>query len=145
MNYRVGGDYGARAEFGYNLEEISESVNMDGVVTRIIPEAYNGYLLDGDEPWVDSPHIDKYPIIYTKVIQYSDVKLKEDCSGNDIENGFETLEELREELVRLSKLEFENEIDVPEITYTSTALKLVLESIPQNSSISCALVKVFFG
>lgn len=147
MNYRVGGDYGARAEFGYNLEEISESVNMDGVVTRIIPEAYNGYLLDGDEPWVDSPHIDKYPIIYTKVIQYSDVKLKEDCSGNDIENGFETLEELREELVRLSKLEFENEIDVPEITYKVkiASLENTLEyedvkelvSIGLGDSVSC--------
>lgn len=117
MNDRVGGDYGARAEFGYNLEEISESINMDGVVTRIIPESYNGYLLEGDEPWVDSPHIDKYPVIYTKVIQYSNVKLKEDCSGDDIENGFENLEELRKELVRLSKLEFANGIDVPEITY----------------------------
>lgn len=117
MNDRVGGDYGARAEFGYNLEEISESINMDGVVTRIIPESYNGYLLEGDEPWVDSPRIDKYPVIYTKVIQYSNVKLKEDCSGDDIENGFENLEELRKELVRLSKLEFANGIDVPEITY----------------------------
>lgn len=117
MNDRVGGDYGARAEFGYNLEEISESVNMDGVVTRIIPESYNGYLLEGTEPWVDSPHSDKYPIIYTKVIQYSDVKLKEDCSGDDVENGFETMEDLRKELVRRSELEFENGIDVPEITY----------------------------
>lgn len=117
MNYRIGGDYGARAEFGYNLEEISESVNMDEVVTRIIPESYNGYLLAGETPWVDSPHIDKYPIVYTKVIQYSDVKMKEDCSGNDTENGFETLEELREELVTRAKLEFENGIDVPEISY----------------------------
>ncbi len=117
MNYRVGGDYGARAEFGYNLEEISESVNMDGVVTRIIPEAYNGYLLEGKEPWVDSPHIEKYPVVYTKVIQYPDVKLKEDCSGDDIEKGFETLEELQKELIRLAELEFENGIDVPEITY----------------------------
>lgn len=117
MNHRVGGDYGARAEFGYNLEEISESVNMDEVVTRIIPESYNGYLLEGDEPWVDSPNIDKYPVIHTKVIQYSDVKLKEDCSGDDVENGFSTLEELRDELVRLSKLEFDNGIDVPKIIY----------------------------
>ena len=57
INQHVGGDYGVRAEFGYNLEGIEEHVDMSEVVTRIIPVAYNGHTLDGDSPWVDSPRI----------------------------------------------------------------------------------------
>lgn len=71
------------AAFGYNLQGITERVRFDDVVTRIIPEAYNGYMLEGERPWVDSPNIKKYPIVYTKVVQYSEIKLQEDCTGED--------------------------------------------------------------
>lgn len=117
MNHQCGGDFGARAEFGFNMESIKESVNMEEVVTRIIPESYNGYTLEGDTPWIDSPNIEKYPIIYTKVVQYSDVKLKADCSGDDIEEGFETIEEVRAELKRRARKDFEEGADVPKISY----------------------------
>lgn len=116
INRRYGSDKAAKASFGNNLESITETVNMENVVTRIIPMAYNGYMLEGDTPWVDSPNIGKYELIYTKVIEFNDVKLQEDVSGED-ETGFKDLEALREELKHRAKQEFENGIDLPEVTY----------------------------
>ena len=86
INRRYGSDKGAKASFGNNLESITETVNMENVVTRIIPMAYNGYMMEGDTPWVDSPNIGKYELIYTKVIEFNDVKLQE-----YVDNGFKEL------------------------------------------------------
>ena len=122
VNNRAGGDYGARAEFGYNMTGVSENVSYDNVVTRIIPQAYNGYMLDGKEPWVDSPNINKYPITFAKIIEYSDVKLQEDCS--DDEEGFANLDELRNELIRRAKLDFESGIDKPDVSYDVSIVDL---------------------
>lgn len=116
MNKKYGSDKGAKAIFGNNLQSISETVNMDGVVTRIIPMAYNGYMLEGDKPWVDSPNIGKYEIIYTKVIEYSDVKLQEDVSDEN-EKGYADLTMLRAELKRRAQQDFDNGIDLPAVTY----------------------------
>ena len=116
VNKRAGGDYGARVAFGYNLQGIKEHVNFDSVITRIIPEAYNGYMLEGEKPWVDSPNIKKYPIVHTRVVQYSDIKLQEDCTGED-EKGYKTLEELRTALIEKAKQDFDNGVDRPEVSY----------------------------
>lgn len=116
MNKKYGSDRGAKATFGNNLQSITETVNMDQVVTRIIPMAYNGYMLEGDKPWVDSPNIGKYELIYTKVIEYSDVKLQEDVSDEN-EKGYGDLSTLRAELKRRAQQDFDNGIDLPAITY----------------------------
>lgn len=126
VNEKIGTDNGARAEFGYNLTGIKEHIDMTEVATRLIPTAYNGYTLPDNET-VDSININKYPIIYTKVINYDDIKLKEDASENDEENGItvcDNLEELYEELRKRAKLEFENGIDVPLIDYEVDMLDL---------------------
>lgn len=78
--------------------------------------AYNGYMLEGDKPWVDSPNIGKYEIIYTKVIEYSDVKLQEDVSDEN-EKGYADLTMLRAELKRRAQQDFDNGIDLPAVTY----------------------------
>ncbi|GLG06223.1 phage tail spike protein [Sellimonas catena] len=116
INEKLGSDNGARAEFGFNCKEIEEDIDMSDVVTRIIPVAYNGYTLEGETPWVDSPYIGNYPIIYKKKIEFKDVKLKEDA-GED-EQGFETLAELREELIRLCKEQFQQGVDKPKCNYS---------------------------
>ncbi len=123
INERVGGDYGARAEFGYNLEGIKEHVDMSNVVTRIIPVAYNGYTLDGNTPWVDSPNIKKYQKVYTRTMEFSDIKLKEDStklkedSTEDDENACNTLEELRRRLIEECQKQYAAGVDLPEVTY----------------------------
>lgn len=126
VNEKIGTDNGARAEFGYNLTGIKEHIDMTEVATRLIPTSYNGYTLPDNEV-IDSVNIDKYPIIYTKIINYDDIKLKEDASENDEENGItvcDNLEELYEELRKRAKLEFENGIDVPLIDYEVNMLDL---------------------
>ena len=57
---KLAADNGVRVEFGYNLNEIEEDVNIEEVVTRIIPVGYDGIMLEGNAPWVDSPLINKY-------------------------------------------------------------------------------------
>lgn len=116
VNEKIGSDKGARAEFGFNCKEIEEDIDMSDVVTRIIPVAYNGYTLEGETPWVDSPYIGNYPIIYKKKMEFKEVKLKEDA-GED-EQGFETLVELREELIRLCKEQFQQGVDRPKCNYS---------------------------
>lgn len=123
INQRVGGNYGARTEFGYNLEGIKEHVDMSSVVTRIIPVAYNGYTLEGKAPWVDSPNIKKYQKIYTRTIEFSEVKLKEDSTDDD-ENACNTLEELRNRLIEECQKQYAAGIDLPEITYEVDVISL---------------------
>ncbi len=145
INEKCGNDYGVRAEFGRNLNSIEETVDMDEVITRIIPMAYNGYMLNGSKPWIDSPNINKYPIVYTKLVKFEDVKLLEDCEEG--EEGFESLGELRTELVRQCNAMFQNGCDVPKCNYVVDMLDLskteeykdyeILETVLLGDTIYC--------
>lgn len=115
INDRLGGDYGACAEFGQNMTGIEADISIDDVVTRIIPVSYNGHTLEGEEPWIDSPLIGSYANPRAAVIKFEDVKLLEDCQEG--EEGFSTLELLREELKRRCTKEYENGLDKPKVNY----------------------------
>lgn len=115
INDRLGGDYGACAEFGRNMTGIEADISIDDVVTRIIPVSYNGHTLEGEEPWIDSPIIGNYANPRVAVIKFEDVKLLEDCQEG--EEGFSTLELLREELKRRCTKEYENGLDKPKVNY----------------------------
>ena len=115
INDRLGGDYGACAEFGRNMTGIEADISIDDVVTRIIPVSYNGHTLEGEEPWIDSPLIGSYANPRAAVIKFEDVKLLEDCQEG--EEGFSTLELLREELKRRCAKEYENGLDKPKVNY----------------------------
>ena len=121
INDRIGADNGVRVEFGYNLNEIEEDVNIEEVVTRIIPVGYDGIMLDGETPWVDSPLINKYTQPKMRVIEFSDVKVKE---SSDDEEGFDTIEEARAELIRQCNLLYENDIDKPTVNYKIDMINL---------------------
>lgn len=145
INQRVGGDYGVRAEFGYNLEGIEEHVDMSEVITRIIPVAYNGHTLDGVSPWVDSPRINNYAKIYTKEIYFDDVKMIEDASED--EEGCLTLEELWHKLIIRCNELFVQGIDLPKISYDVNMVSLegteeykeyeVLEKVGLGDTVHC--------
>ncbi len=115
INDRLGGDYGACAEFGRNMTGIEADISIDDVVTRIIPVSYNGHTLEGEKPWIDSPLIGSYANPRAAVIKFEDVKLLEDCQEG--EEGFSTLELLREELKRRCTKEYENGLDKPKVNY----------------------------
>lgn len=120
INKRIGSDKGARCEFGYNLKSVQEVVNTENLITRIYPQAYNGYVLPNEE-CVDSPFINNYPDVYWSFIQFDDVKLKEDAQEDDASNGItvcDTLEDLYKVLRKRATDYFtENNCDVPNITY----------------------------
>lgn len=112
VNDKIGSDNGVEILYGKNIENISKNVDMTSVITRIVPIGYNGLRLTGKTPWVDSPLINKYPIINEQVIEFSNVKVKE----NENDDGFATEEDARKELIRLSKLMFsEQNIDTPSV------------------------------
>lgn len=140
MNRRIGSDYGAHVRFGLNMTHIAEKVNMEKVATRIIPMAYNGYMLEGDKPWVDSPNLNKYEIVYTKIIKYDDVKMKEDAREG--EEGCESLAKLREVLKKKVQEEYKNGIDLPEVSYDVDVV--ALENAEEYKDIK-DLVSVGFG
>lgn len=120
INKRIGSDKGARCEFGYNLKSVQEVVNTENLITRIYPQAYNGYTLPNEE-CIDSPYINNYPDVYWSFIQFDDVKLKEDAQEDDASNGItvcDTLEDLYKVLrKRATNYFIENNCDVPNITY----------------------------
>lgn len=119
VNNRLGADNGLGVEFGFNLTGLQEQVDMSNVVTRIIPKAFNGYILPDNEV-VDSPLINNYPVVYTRVIEYQDVKLAEDATEEDEDNGTiicATMEELYAALRTKANAEYDAGIDLPNITY----------------------------
>lgn len=116
INDHIGHDSGVSVEYQKNLTGIEANVDLNPVVTRIIPLGYDGLMLDGKTPWVDSPLIDKYVKVHPQVIEYSDVKVKDDPEDPD-EEGFASTAEAQAELRRLATLEYEeNEIDKPTMT-----------------------------
>ena len=121
INDRIGADNGVRVEFGYNLNEIEEDVNIEEVVTRIIPVGYDGIMLEGNTPWVDSPLINKYTQPKMRVLEFPDIKVKE---SSDDEEGFDTIEEARAELIKQCNLLFDNGIDKPVINYKIDMINL---------------------
>lgn len=115
INQRAGADRGLQVRYGRNLEAITEDINREDIITRIIPVAFNGYTLEGEEPWVDSLLIDQYPVIYVKVVEFKDVKLTADASGSD-EETYDTMQELRAALVQKAEDMYAAGFDKPEVS-----------------------------
>ena len=144
INDKIGSDNGVRVELGYNLNEIEEDINIEEVATRIIPTGYNGIMLDGSTPWVDSPLINKYTKPKMRVINFDDVKVKE--SETD-EEGFNTIEEARQELLKRCNKLYEEGIDKPSVNYkidminlaNTTAYKdyIKLVTVNEGDTVTC--------
>ena len=121
INDRIGSDNGLRVEFGYNLEEVEQDINIEEVVTRIIPIGFNGIMLEGDTPWIDSPLINKYTHPKSRVIEFSDVKVKE---KEEDQEGFNTIEEARAELIKRCNKMFDEGIDKPLVNYKISMINI---------------------
>lgn len=121
INEKAGGDYGVQVMYGKNIvkDGFSEMVDMSEVATRIVPKSYNGYMIEGDTPWVDSPLIEKYPTIHYRTMKFEDVKMREDTQEDDEENGVticDTQEQLEEALKKKCREQFELDVDKPKVT-----------------------------
>lgn len=119
INERIGGNYGVEIRYGKNMDGLSYTVDMSDVVTRIIPVAYNGRMMSGNAPWVDSPNINKYAKKYIREVKFDDVKLYEDVRGETEENEdtiCQTQEELDSVLKERCEEMYDSGADTPDVT-----------------------------
>lgn len=118
INNRVGTNRGFQVRSSKNLLGFEAETNVDSVVTRIKPKGFDGITIDG---YVDSPLINNYSRIYTKVIKYEDIKIK----GENSDEGYDTLAEAQAELIRRATEEYtKNHIDEIQATYRISFLDL---------------------
>jgi phage minor structural protein len=119
---RLGMDAGAKCMVGYNCTAIKSDIDTTDVCTRIIPKAYNGHMLEGDEPWVDSPLIENYRTVRPKVITFENIKLAEDAQEGDTDDPNITVcgskFDLRNALIDACKKEFKAGVDLPKCNYS---------------------------
>ncbi len=148
---KLGSDRGVSLLYGKNIpiDGLVEEVDMSDLVTRIIPQAYNGYMLEGQNPWVDSPLVNRYPKVRTKVIEFSDIKLKVDAQEEEEEGVIicETIADVRLELIKRCQKEFESGIDKPKVTIQADMVLLqntleyenyqFLETVSKGDTIHC--------
>lgn len=147
VNERAGGDYGVEVLYGKNIKEdgFSEEIDMRDIVTRIVPKAYNGHMIEGDEPWIDSPLIEKYPTIRFGVMEFEDIKMREDARDGDEDDGIiicDTQEELRAALTKKCEEQFDDGVDKPKVTISADII--LLEGTDLYEDIK-DLVKVSIG
>lgn len=121
INRHAGSNRGVEILYGKNITEngMKEEVDLRNVVTRIIPQAYNGYQIDGDTPWVDSPLIDKYPTVKYSTMKFEDVKMRADAQEDDESKGViicDTQAQLEAALRKRCQEQWEAGADKPQVT-----------------------------
>lgn len=151
INDRAGGDYGVELRYGKNIPQdgLTETVDTREVVTRIYPKAYNGHKLSGNG-YVDSSLINSYPTVRTATMSFEDVKLAEDASEDDAENGVIICADqkaLDKALTDKCKEQFESGLDKPKISISADMVLLsdtedykdykVLETVSLGDTIHC--------
>lgn len=118
INDRVGGDYGVEARYGRNIEGVTYVVDGTDITTRIVPVAYNGHMMSGSEPWVDSEYINSYAKVYTKEIHYENIRMAADAGSGD-DDGLiicNTQAELDAALQAAAEADFTSGMDAAKVT-----------------------------
>lgn len=151
INDRVGGDYGVELRYGKNTPQngLKESIDTREIITRIYPQAYNGYKLSGNG-YVDSDLINNYPVIKSATITFDDVKMAADASEGDAEEGVivcNNQTELDAALTQKCEVEFSTGIDKPSVNIEADMVLLknteqykdyaVLEDVRLGDTIHC--------
>lgn len=151
VNDRVGGDYGIELRYGKNIPQDGMSYEVDtrDVVTRIYPQAYNGYKMTGNG-YVDSPLINNYPTVKAVSMTFDNVKMRDDAQEDDEENGViicDTQEELDAVLTQQCEAQYDAGIDKPTVTISADMVLLqnteqykdikTLEAVSLGDTIHC--------
>jgi phage minor structural protein len=128
VNERIGEDNGVEVRYGKNIPKdgFTYEVDMSEVKTRIYPKAYNGYTMT-DNGYVDSDLIDSYPTVMAATITFDDVKMAEDATETDEENGViicNSQAELDAALTEKCEAEFAAGLDKPKVTITVDMIQL---------------------
>ena len=150
INNRVGGDYGVELRYGKNIpvDGLSEEVDINDVVTRIYPKAYNGHRLSG-LGYVDSPNIGAYPMVKAATITFDDVKMAEDANEEEEEGVIvcQNQEELDAALTQRCNEQYEAGLDKPKVTIEADMVLLqntrqykdyqILEEVGLGDTVHC--------
>lgn len=151
VNDRVGGDYGVELRYGKNIPQDGMSYEVDtrDVVTRIYPQAYNGYKMTGNG-YVDSPLINNYPTVKSVSMTFDNVKMRDDAQEDDKKNGViicDTQEELDAALTQQCEAQYDAGIDKPTVTISANMVLLqnteqykdikTLEAVSLGDTIHC--------
>lgn len=116
VNPRLGKDRGVHFEYAHNLTGYEATKDSSGIITRLLPEGYNGLLLP--ELYVDSPKLGNYrkPKIGTKT--YQDIKAIDETQATGDQEGAVSIQEAYELLRAAAAKEFsESHIDEARWTY----------------------------
>lgn len=116
VNPRLGEDRGVHFEYAHNLTGYEATKDSSGIITRLLPEGYNGLLLP--ELYVDSPKLGNYrkPKIGTKT--YQDIKAIDETQATGDQESAVSVQEAYELLRAAAAKEFsENHIDEAQWTY----------------------------
>lgn len=116
VNPRLGKDRGVHFEYAHNLTGYEATKDSSGIITRLLPEGYNGLLLP--ELYVDSPKLGNYrkPKIGTKT--YQDIKAIDETQATGNQKGAVPIQEAYELLRAAAAKEFsESHIDEAKWTY----------------------------
>lgn len=129
VDRRAGNDHGIHIAYGKNIAQdgFSEKIDTSSVITRIVPKAYNGYMMSGTSPWVDSPLIGKYPNVSYGTMTFEDVKMITDASEDDVANGIivcKTQEELNVALKKKCLEQYDSGLDKPKVTISAKMILL---------------------
>lgn len=151
VNDRIGGDYGIELRYGKNIPQDGMSYEVDtrDVVTRIYPQAYNGYKMTGNG-YVDSPLINNYPTVKSVSMTFDNVKMRDDAQEDDKKNGViicDTQEELDAALTQQCEAQYDAGIDKPTVTISADMVLLqnteqykdikTLEAVSLGDTIHC--------
>lgn len=116
---------GVRIQYGKNMTGINYTESEDELATRIIPVGENEdgtplFLSDKkEEQYIDSPNIDKYPMIHAYWLECEDATVGEDEYGNAI-----TVEVVRGRMRKQVQDLFDAKCDEPDVSIEVDFLNL---------------------
>ncbi|QYC53128.1 endopeptidase-endolysin [Clostridium phage CPQ4] len=118
INTRVGQDKGVQIKSRKNLTGFEIKSNVDDLCTRIVPRGFDGI----EAPIVESELINNYSSVYTKVMEFSDIKVKNE---NNPDEGFDTLAQAQQVLQERARTQFTLfNIDKLQATYNINFIEL---------------------
>ena len=117
---RLGIDSSVQIRYKKNLIGYEADIDYTQITTKIMPKAADGVLLP--ERYITSPKVNQYHNTKIKVIEYSDIKIR-DVGSSDTEGM--TKEEAYTEMRRRAWAEFsDNHIDEPRANYKVSFIDL---------------------
>lgn len=140
INKKIGIDHGVKVKYSQNMLDVDLSENTDEIVTRAYPVAADGIMLP--EKFVDSPLLNKYPLILENFIDMGDLKLKDKENASEDDDGFETEEELYSAMRERVRKLFDEGLDKPKI---SGSVEMITLEDTEDYKYFKALVSVSMG